>query len=362
MDARRDGARTSPPIGCAMALVAAVFCGGGRALSKTDDPAPASSARPGSTPSRDADPSRSGDEPKPAAYLFAHMMKQDYGRLYYSVSRDGLRWEPLHGGRRAHGEYRGHPDICRGHDGRYYLLGNYSRKPNIDIWVSKGLVRWSKLRDFRPDASRTPDFQPAMTYHGAPKIYYDRPSGQYVITWHTPSARPDPKDPERFWASMRTLYVTSKDLVRFSDPKRLFAFDMATIDVILRRQGRRYYAFLKDERYPSYAWATGKSIRVSTAPALLGPYGRPSPRITPNFREAPTLIPKPDGGGWYLYYEQYPGVSYGLSTARTLDGPWHDVYCMKYKVPAAARHGCMIPITQTQYDAIVAAYGGKDGT
>ena len=26
------------------------------------------------------------------AYLFAHMTHQDYGRLYYSVSLDGLHW------------------------------------------------------------------------------------------------------------------------------------------------------------------------------------------------------------------------------------------------------------------------------
>lgn len=31
-----------------------------------------------------------GERPQHEAYLFAHMMEGDYGRLYYSVSRDGL--------------------------------------------------------------------------------------------------------------------------------------------------------------------------------------------------------------------------------------------------------------------------------
>jgi hypothetical protein len=31
-----------------------------------------------------------GEEPKYEAYLFSHMMADDYGRLYYSVSLDGL--------------------------------------------------------------------------------------------------------------------------------------------------------------------------------------------------------------------------------------------------------------------------------
>ena len=35
--------------------------------------------------------------PNRAAYLFAHMLKEDYGRLYYSVSTNGLHWMPLNG-------------------------------------------------------------------------------------------------------------------------------------------------------------------------------------------------------------------------------------------------------------------------
>jgi len=298
------------------------------------------------------------DKPAHYAYLFAHMMKQDYGRLYYSISRDGLHWRVLNGGKRVHKEYRGHPDICTGHDGRFYLLGNYERRPEITIWASSDLVTWSKHIEFRPDIYKTPNFKPAMRYHGAPKMLYDKPSGRYVITWHSTCRKADPKKPEHFWSGMRTLYVTSRSLKEFTAPKRLFAFEMATIDVLLRPEGGRYYAIIKDERYPSFDWPTGKTLRISSAETALGPYGKPSAPVTPNFREAPMLIPRGDGRGWYLYYEQYPGVSYGLSTAASLAGPWHGVYWQKYRVPAAARHGCMIPITQTQHDAIVAAYGG----
>ena len=307
-----------------------------------------------------AAPDKTAAKPAYAAYLFAHMMKNDYGHLYYSVSRDGLRWRLLNDGKRVLGEaYRGHADICRGHDGRYYLIGNHSKQPEIRLWVSADLVTWSTFRDFTPDISKTPDFVPALRYHGAPKIFYDRPSHRYLITWHSTINKPERSKPEHFWAGMRTLYVTSKRLEHFSDPRRLFAFDMATIDVIIRPEGGRYYAIIKDERYPSPAWPTGKAIRISSSPNLLGPYSDPSPRITPNFREAPTLIPRLDGRGWYLYYEQYPGVAYACSTAETLEGPWYDLYCKDITVPDGARHGCMIPITGEQYDAICAAYDRK---
>jgi hypothetical protein len=74
------------------------------------------------------------------------------------------------------------------------------------------------------------------------------------------------------------------------------------------------------------------------------------------------LIPSPNGKAWYLYYEQYPGVAYGLSAAASLDGPWFQVPGYqrpdwdKYSLPPKVRHGCMIPITGKQCDALVAAF------
>jgi hypothetical protein len=292
-----------------------------------------------------------------AGYLFAHMTATDYGRLYYAVSTDGLHWRVLNEGRRILDAYRGHPDICRGHDGRYYLIGNRSDAPAIDLWVSENLVAWAAFGRFAPDLGAVPDFTAAHPHKGAPKIFFDAATAQYLITWHSTTLAPVAEEPERFWSGMRTLYVTSKDLRIFSTPRRLFPFDLATIDVIVRREGDRYFAVVKDERWPSFEWPTGKSIRVCAAPALLGPWSEPSARLTPNFREAPAAIPRPDGRGWYLYYEQYPGVSYGLSTAPSLGGPWHDLYCKDYSVPASARHGCMVPIGRSELDAIVAAYG-----
>ena len=303
------------------------------------------------------------------AYLFAHMMHGDYGRLYYSVSLDGLHWRPLNQGRRVFEEYRGHPDICRGHDGRYYLVGNRNdAAPDINFWVSDDLVTWTRYSDVTPNLKATPGYENALQRIGAPKLFYDQAGAQYILTWHTPHKEGTRDDPERYWASQRTLYLTSKDLKTFSDPpRRLFPWDMATIDVVIRRQGDRYFALIKDERYLTLDWVTGKTIRISHAPGPFGPWTEPSPPVSPNFREAPTLIPSPDGKAWYLYYEQYPGVSYGLSVSADLRGPWYQVsgYTFhedwdKYSLPPKVRHGCMLPITRTQYDRLVNALGLGD--
>ncbi len=290
-------------------------------------------------------------------YLFAHMTGEDYGRLYYALSTDGLHWQSINGGCRIMDDYRGHPDIMLGHDGRFYLLGNPPDRGDIRIWASSDLIAWSHQRDLVPDMSQFPDYEGPDRWHGAPKLFYDKSTRTYLLTWHFSNAAKLKEAPENYWSGMKTFCVTSEDLVAFSKPRRLFDLDMATIDAIVRKEADKYVAILKDERYPDFDWPTGKTIRISTAQSLLGPYGPPGPPISPNFREAPMLIRRPDDRGWYLYFEQYPGRSYGLATAPALTGPWHDVYAGDHSTPPNARHGCMVPITTAQYEALLAAFG-----
>ena len=303
------------------------------------------------------------------AYLFAHMTHNDYGRMYYSVSLDGLHWQRLGNGDRVFEEYQGHPDICKGPDGKYYLAGNESdAAPQINIWVSQDLINWSVHSVYTPDLKSTPGYSEALQRIGAPKLYYDMATRQFIMTWHTPHKEGTKEDPEKYWASQRTLYVLSKDLKSFTGPpKRLFDWNMGTIDVIIRKIGDSYYAILKDETYPSLYWVTGKTIRISRAPTLLGPYSEPSEPLSPNFREAPMLIPSPDGKIWYMYYEQYPGVSYGLSVSDNINGPWYQAsgYTFfsdwdKYSLPPRVRHGSMIPISRKEYENLVNKYGFSD--
>ena len=305
-----------------------------------------------------------GEKPQNEAYLFAHMMDGDYGRLYYSVSLDGLHWQMLNGGRRVFEEYHGHASIAKGPDGRYYLVGNRGDDaPTINFWVSDDLITWNKYSDYVPDLKSVPDYPKALQRIGAPKLFYDEASSQFLLTWHTPHELDRTDVPEPYWASQRTLYVTSKDLKTFSEPPRkLFDWDMATIDVVVRKVGDEYYAIVKDEHYPTLDWTTGKTIRVCRAKNLLGPYSEPGAPVSPNFREAPTLIPSPNGKIWYLYYEQYPGISYGLSVAASLDGPWFQAAGYqqpswdKYSLPPKVRHGSMIPITRKDDDALLAVF------
>lgn len=309
---------------------------------------------------------KEGEKAKNEAYLFAHMYHEDYGRLYYSVSLDGLHWQQLNNGKRVFDAYHGHPDIVKGSEGKYYIAGNSSDgSPDINIWASKDLISWEKHAVYTPNLKATPNYPNALQRIGAPKLFYDKDSDNFILTWHTPHKEGTKEDPERYWASQRILYILSNDLKTFNGPPQLlFDWNFGIIDVSIRKVEDTYYAVVKDETYPTLYWPTGKTIRIARSDSLLGPYSLPGDPISPNFREAPTLIPSPNGKTWYLYYEQYPGVSYGLSIADNLNGPWYQAsgYTFfstsdKYSVPKHARHGCMITISKKEYNALVEEFG-----
>ena len=141
-------------------------------------------------------------------------------------------------------------------------------------------------------SQKVPNYPDPLKRIGAPKLYYDKATSQYLLTWHTPHLQGTKEDPERYWASQRTLYVTSKDLKTFSEsPKRLFPWEMATIDVGIRRVGDRYYALIKDERYPTPEWTTGKTVRISSSANLLGPYSQPSAPHQPELPRSADVDP-----------------------------------------------------------------------
>ncbi len=226
------------------------------------------------------------------AYLFAHMMTGDYGVLYYSVSLDGLHWTFLNKGKPVYPPYHGHASIAKGPDNRYYLVGNKGDDdPLIRFWVSDDLIHWSEYGTYQPDLSKAVDHP--LQRIGAPKLFFDKTSGQFMLSWHTPNVPGTPDEPETYWSSQRTLYVLSPDLKTFAAaPKRLFKWEMATIDTVIQPNPEGgYCAVLKDERYPSYNWTTGKTVRITLRPHPDRPLSGARPIAQPQFPRSPDPDP-----------------------------------------------------------------------
>lgn len=295
-------------------------------------------------------------------YLFAHMSTSDYGSMYYSVSTDGIHWETLNDGQKIN-EYRGHPDFCLGRDGKYYMIGidGNTRKPLL--WSTSNLIGWGiekHLSESIFDVSESGYFTEKVWYN-APKMYYDRDSDQYIITWHPAEAIYDKEnlteeEEKNMWRSIRTFYVLTKDFENFTKPQRLFNFsgeheNMPTMDAIIRKIDGKYYCFIKDERWPEDIGEGGKSIRITVSDNLTGPYCNPSDSVTDTWTEAQTLAMAPDGKGWFLFVEHYP-LEYYLYSAPSIDGKWEKIEIMS----PDARHGSVINITGEQMLAIKRAY------
>lgn len=289
------------------------------------------------------------------ACLFAHMISGDYGRLYYAISLDGFTWKSLNGGKRINYDYRGHPDICKGNDGSYYLIGNDEKVKEVKIWKSEDLITWTEYSSFIPDYSLYKQLKPDAS--GAPKLFYDAENEQYIITLHTSPFNKETYPGNQRWKNMRTYYITSPDLKEFAAAKRLFQFDIPTIDVILKRDGDLYYAILKDEGIVGPTYTTGKSIRICWSESIEGPWSEPIDKILPNWCEAPTAIVNPNGKGWMVFAERYSAIRYELVVAPSLKGPFTYPYAGSYSLPPKAKHGGMINITREEYDKLVGAFG-----
>jgi hypothetical protein len=293
-------------------------------------------------------------------YLFAHMSNNSYGSLFYSVSDDGTDWRLLNKGQRIC-DYRGHSDFCFGKDGRYYMIGIEAGTQQPLLWATKNLITWGIEQNISKDVFDTAKAgYKADSWYGAPKMYYDADSKQYIITWHAADASLSRNGNEEhdkpYWRSIRTFYVLTSDFREFTQPHRLFHFtgkheNMPTMDVIIRKIDGKYYAFIKDERWPGDVSDGYKAIHIAKSDNLTGPYENPGPAVTDTWHEAQTLVRNPDDTGWYLFAENYPH-KYDLYESVNIEGPWK-----KKEISAVnIRHGSVVRVDEPTYRAILTAY------
>lgn len=291
-------------------------------------------------------------------YLFCHMTNDDYGSLYYSVSEDGITWKSLNGGKPING-FRGHSCICKGDDGQYNMIGVTTTSVPV-IWKTKDFLSWQVTESLSTSVFDVSSFgySTDLVWYGAPKMYYDTDSNQYIITWHAPKTGLITNSDD-YWRSMRTFYVLTSDFKTFTTPKRLFAFtgdyeNMATIDAVIYKIEGKYHIFVKDERWPgdipNSNYKGYKAISQTTSDYLTGPYENPTV-VTDTWTEAPTLVPKPNNLGWYLYVENYP-INYVMYKADVIDGSW--MKAPIYMPPA--RHGSMIWVDSLTYVNILKTF------
>jgi hypothetical protein len=332
----------------------------------------------------------------PAAYLFASFAGEstpDGEAIYLAASRgdDPLHWQDVNDGRpvltSSYGEQGlRDPFLIRSPEGdRFYLLatdlkihgGNsfavaqQTGSRYLEIWESTDLVTWSEQRHVLvsgPEAGNT----------WAPKAFWDEELGAYVVYWASNLYGDTPPEDRRARDSYnRMMYATTRDFVTFSEPREWIdvrrGAGLGMIDSTVIREGDTFYRFTKDEAHMQVRQERSTDLLATVSGSLptvdepsgwslvaerIG-YGQPNGwGGTFTAAEGPTVFKSNTEDKWYLFMDQpsyHGGQGYVPFETTDLDGgEW--TRSEDASLPTSPRHGTVLPVTQREYDRVLAAY------
>ncbi|WP_406391937.1 family 43 glycosylhydrolase [Streptomyces sp. NBC_00882] len=316
--------------------------------------------------------------PKYAGYLFAYFTGEgtaDGEQIRYALSRgnDPLHWRELNQGKPVLTSTIGEkglrdPFVIRSPKGdKFYLIATDLRmyknssgswddvqrhgSKSIMIWDSTDLVHWTdqRLVKVAPDNA-------GNTW--APEAYWDDSLGEYVVFWASKLYADD--DPGHTGSTYnKMLYATTKDFRTFSAPKVWDDPGYSVIDSTVVKYKDTYYRYTKDERDPTSSSPCAKFITGEKSTSLTATkYDLVADCIGSGAMdrgEGPTVFKSNTEKKWYLFIDEYGGRGYVPFETTDLDsGTWTP--STNYQLPASPRHGTVLPVTQKEYDRLLAAY------
>ncbi|MCX5259991.1 family 43 glycosylhydrolase [Streptomyces canus] len=318
------------------------------------------------------------NHPKYAGYLFAYFTGEgtaDGEQIRYALSRgnDPLHWRELNQGKPVLTSTIGEkglrdPFVIRSPKGdKFFLIATDLRmyknssgswddvqrhgSKSVMIWESTDLVHWTdqRLVKVAPDNA-------GNTW--APEAYWDDSLGEYVVFWASKLYADD--DPGHTGSTYnKMLYATTKDFRTFSAPKVWDDPGYSVIDSTVVKYKDTYYRYTKDERDPTSSSPCAKFITGEKSTSLTSTkYDLVADCIgngAMDRGEGPTVFKSNTEKKWYLFIDEYGGRGYVPFETTDLDsGKWTP--STNYQLPASPRHGTVLPVTQQEYDRLLAAY------
>ncbi|MEU6178196.1 family 43 glycosylhydrolase [Streptomyces coeruleorubidus] len=315
---------------------------------------------------------------KYAGYLFAYFTGEgtaDGEQIRYALSRgnDALHWRELNAGKPVLTSTIGEkglrdPFVIRSPKGdKFFLIATDLRmyknssgswdqvqrhgSKSIMVWESTDLVNWTdqRLVKVSPDNA-------GNTW--APEAYWDDELGEYVVFWASKLYADD--DPEHKGNTYnKMMYATTKDFRTFSEPKIWNDPGYSVIDSTVVKYKDEYYRYTKDERDPSSSSPCSKFITGEKSTSLTSTkYDFVADCIGKGAMdrgEGPTVFKSNTEKKWYLFSDEYGGRGYiPFETTDLASGKWTP--STDYQLPASPRHGTVLPVTQKEYDRLLAAY------
>ncbi|MBE5860276.1 MAG: hypothetical protein E7301_09160 [Butyrivibrio sp.] len=330
-------------------------------------------------------------------YLYAHF-KEIAGEkgeqdIFYGLSEDGLNWTALNGNEAILKSDVGDkatrdPYIIRSAEGdRFFLLATdqdiYKYGSSIPwdklstqgstaltIWESTDLVNWTNERNV--DVAGSIGGGCAW----APEAIYDEATGEYLVYWASKIAADN-------FARQYTFVSRTRDFYTFTEPE-LFNDFGSNIDTSMLKVGDDYYRLTKME--------DGMYVRLDKASGKLRSYGDDVTEKTignqtfkvvgnnysyikntasdclESFRgnyEGGTMFKFNDRDEWCVMLDEYGGAARGYIPFVTGDlGSENTIKVLsedEYTPQEGCKHGVILPVTSEEYEALIEAYGVKDG-
>ncbi|SFM34600.1 Glycosyl hydrolases family 43 [Gracilibacillus orientalis] len=303
----------------------------------------------------------SGNQIEYEAYLFVHFIHEDVSsedleQVYFSVSKDGLKWETLNEKqpilKSKLGEFGVRdPFLIRSpKENKFYIIGTdlsihyrkdweevqRSGSQHISVWESDDLVNWSEQRLVKVG----PETAGCVW---APESIYDKEADDFLVFW---ASR------ENFGAEKQKIYYSkTKDFKTFTEPKLYIERENHIIDTTIIEEDGLYYRFSKDE--------TVKSITVEASDSLLGEFTPIETNLSEIIGvEGPACFKLKSEAGWCLLLDHYAVekkyIPYYTSDLRTAHFTKSE---QDMDIPVNSKHGGVLPITMDEYHALFQAYG-----
>jgi hypothetical protein len=134
----------------------------------------------------------------------------------------------------------------------------------------------------------------------------------------------------------------------------------SVIDSTMVEHDGTYYRFTKDERNNTSSTPCSKFILAEKSDSVLDlDYDFVADCIGKGSiaqGEGPTIFKSNTEEKWYLFIDEFGGRGYvPFETTDLNSGVWK--MSTEYKLPGRPRHGTVLPVTQAEYDRLLAAHG-----
>ncbi|BAE55184.1 unnamed protein product [Aspergillus oryzae RIB40] len=217
----------------------------------------------------------------------------------------------------------------------------------LTIWKSSNLVDWSE-----PTLTTIEEDTAGMAW--APSAVWNDDEQQYYLFWASRLYDSTDSDHTGTAGLDRIRYSTTRDFVTFSSPADYVALDdIPLIDQEFLELGTpgAYARFIKDENI-------NQVYQETTTGGLFGEWTRIPGYIGDNpLSEGPASFPDIENSGVYHLlldnYEEYVP----FQTSDIDAGSWEKSSSSSY--PTGLKHGSVLRLTQTEYDAITSKFGSN---